>query len=524
MVSNLKAFIVVLVFATSIFWVFQSTIGQFTLKEDYQRRRNVWLVLTITAFLSGSFWIFVLIATPVLIWAARKDANPVALYLLLFQVVPSVPVQIPVVGINQLFTMDIYRLLSFVVLCPAALRLAGTVRGAHLKRLRRIDILIVAFGLMQVLLFVPPDLPHNEFTAQGLTGMLRSAFLFLIDTYVVYFVVSRFCTDRRKIEEALACFCLNGFILAVLGSFESFRHWLLYSDLTALWSGDIRDTFYLFRGAILRAQVSTNHPLALGYLLALAFGFWLHLGSVVASRKRYIFAAGLLALGLLAAYSRGPWIGALVIYFVFSAFRPGRVTRVIGAVTAVSVLGGLLLVSPLGNRIMDVIPAFGGSVDSGSFSYRARLASRAWQLITQHPWLGDQLAYSHMNDLRQGQGIIDIVNTYVSVTLFYGFVGLGLFLGFILGGTYMALRAQRLIQDSDRRASNLGASLLGSMAGTIVMIASCSLIFGYEKMLYVLVGMTAAYSGLAAQVAEPTHSGTDEKPALVAAAPSGRAV
>src|SRR5262245_10431772 len=99
---------------------------RFTSAEDFSRRRNVWLALTAVAFLSPSFWVFVAVAVPLLVWAGRQDSNPVALYLLLLHVIPPIPVAIPVIGISQLFDLDNYRLLSFCILVPAALRLRRT--------------------------------------------------------------------------------------------------------------------------------------------------------------------------------------------------------------------------------------------------------------------------------------------------------------------------------------------------------------------------------------------------------------
>ena len=81
--------------------------------EDFARRRNVWLLLTTAAFLSPSFWIYVMIAMPVMAWAAHRDSNPTALYLFLYFVIPPVFIAIPTVLINQLFALSNERLSQF---------------------------------------------------------------------------------------------------------------------------------------------------------------------------------------------------------------------------------------------------------------------------------------------------------------------------------------------------------------------------------------------------------------------------
>src|ERR1043165_3860878 len=90
MLLNAKALVVVLLCALAIFALTKPLFLRFTAPEDFARRRNVWLLLTIAAFLSPSFWIYVMIAMPVMAWAAYRDSNPTALYLFLFFVIPPV--------------------------------------------------------------------------------------------------------------------------------------------------------------------------------------------------------------------------------------------------------------------------------------------------------------------------------------------------------------------------------------------------------------------------------------------------
>ena len=100
MIINIKALIVVLAIAAVVFRLGKPIALLFSSEPDFARRRNVWFVLTATAFLSPNFWLFVLVAAPLLAWAGRKDTNPVALYLILLHVIPPIPVEIPVVGIR----------------------------------------------------------------------------------------------------------------------------------------------------------------------------------------------------------------------------------------------------------------------------------------------------------------------------------------------------------------------------------------------------------------------------------------
>src|SRR6266850_4531540 len=113
MLNNLKALIIVLPVAMLVFAAAKSTCLQFMTEEDFRRRRNIWLGLTLTAFISPSFWLFVFLAFVLIAWGARRDANPVALYVLLLHTIPPVlAMEIPIVGVNALFTVDFPRVLA----------------------------------------------------------------------------------------------------------------------------------------------------------------------------------------------------------------------------------------------------------------------------------------------------------------------------------------------------------------------------------------------------------------------------
>lgn len=488
MPANIKALIAVLVIAAVVFRLAKPLCLQFCSEADFSRRRNVWLILTVAGFLSPSFWLFVLVAVPSLAWAARRDSNPIALYLLLLHVVPMIDIEIPIVGVESLFPLNVYRLLSLFVLIPAVWRLRKSKDAAQTHGSTIVDVLIIAYCLLEIVLNIPSD---------SLTGSLRRVFLFFIDTYIVYYAVSRLCSTRRAILEALSAFCLACGLMAALGGFETARHWLLYSDFSSRWGVfDFLSGFYLLRGGSLRAVASSGNTLALGYLLAIAFGFWLYLKSHVKSARSRIAVTLLYWLGLLATYSRGPWMGAIAIYFSFAALGPRGASRLLKSAGVAALLVAAVMASPLGERITQVIPFMGGSVDSGSIQYRQQLADRSWQLFLENPLLGDRLVLYKMEDLRQGVGLIDLVNTYAEVILFYGTIGLLLFVGPILVAQLRAYRLAREASRSDPDLALLGASLIACILGTLLMIATCSLILGYEKMFYVLTGFATAYARL----------------------------
>ncbi len=500
MSSDLKALIVVLGIGTIVLLLARPLALRFSTAADFHRRCLLWFVLTIAGFVTPNFWWFVLVAAPLLLWATMQDSNPVALYLLLLQVVPSVFVAIPVIGINKLFGLDIYRLMSLCILIPAAWRLwtsrQATAPATAARRFELADLLLLGYGLLQTLIYVRPDMAQVTSSAvlsDSFTNALRRAFLFFIDAYVVYYVVRRYCCTPRAIAEAIVALCVCCAIAAPIAVFESLRHWLLYDGVAAHWSSSPFASTYLMRDHLLRAQAAAGDPLALGYLLAIGCGLWLFLWRYEV-RLRRSAAVPCLWLGLLAAYSRGPWLGAIAIYFAYAAVSPQRSSTLLKTGGVLLAFAAALMLTPLGDKVIATIPFFGGTVDSVNFLYRRYLMAEAWQLIQQHPWLGDPFAYNKLQDMRQGQGIIDLVNTYAQVALFYGLIGLALFAGFILAPLARTYRVARSYAQSSPDLAALGAALVACIVGTLVMLANCSFIFTYSKLYFVLGGLGVAYA------------------------------
>jgi hypothetical protein len=490
MLSIIKELIVVLAIAATVFHLAKPIALRFIGPEDFSRRRTVWFVLTIVSFLSPNIWVYLLVAVPLLVRTNRTDSNPIALYLLLLHVIPPVGVIIPVLGNNGLFPLDNYRVLALCVLLPATIRYRKSPEYAKARTFGAMDVLLLAFGVLQVALYTPPDLAHHYFIPDSPTNALRRAVLFFLDTYLLYFAVSRLCQSRQKLLDAVASFCLACAVMAAIAMFEEARSWLLYGDLAHRWSTDPTTGVYLTRYGVLRAEASAGHALALGFLLAIASGFWLYLQSRLPSRIQRFAVALLIWGGLYATGSRGPWLATALIYLAFKATGPRAVSRLLKGAAAAAALAALVLVSPLGDRVVSLLPESGKPADL----YRQQLAERGWDLVLAHPYFGDQFPWPEMEDLRQGEGIIDLVNTYLAVALNYGLVGLALFLGFILIALLQAYAGARRLAQSDGDLALFGTSLTACIVGTLIMINSNSFLLSPQKMFYVLAGLATAYA------------------------------
>jgi hypothetical protein len=514
MSAHYNALIVVLGITMIVFYLAKPLMIEFMAVEDFVRRRNIWLCLVIAAFLVSNYWLYVLIATVLLAYGVKHDTNPAALYLFLLLAIPPFPSEIPTFGlINQIFTLDHLRLLSLVILLPVAVglnRSVGTPEAAEQwaisggKKLLLPDVLILSYVGLQLILVAP----HVS-----VTDSIRRVLLFGIDILLPYFVLSRACRTRGAIADVMASFALAAAALACMAVFENLKSWLLFSSLEDSWNS-LSLTSFLRRGDSLRAQVTAGHSIVLGYALAAALGFWLYLQSkVAATRLRWLALLSLVA-GLAATLARGPWLGALAMVLLYFALGPRAVSRLLKVLSALTVAAGLLLASPWGTDFVDRLPFIGTADQEGSVVYRQRVAATSWLLIQQNPFFGNLSAGESMEELRQGEGIIDMVNTYAYIALAYGLVGLGLFAVFFGVIVVNCLRAVRRFTATDPDFSLLGSALLASVVGGLLIIATVGLYLSIGYLIWAVAGLAVAYTQLARKVVtqEPNPRGTYDRP------------
>jgi O-Antigen ligase len=482
MLANLKALIVILTFAIAVFALARPICLRFMAAEDFDRRRMVWFLLTTMAFVSPSFWLYVLVAAPVMLWAGKRDASPLALYFLLVFIVPPFSIDIPIIGINKLFDLSQQRLLGIFILLPAVLRRPTGINNDQPSWFLYADIVLLLYGVLQLVLFMPYE---------STTNTLRRASLFLLDTYLIYFAFSRLNSDRRVITDAFGALCLSACIYASVAIFESQRKWLLYTGIGERWG--VGDTLaWLLRGDSLRAQASLGHSLTLGFSLAMGVGAWMYLKSTEPSRLRRGAIFFLLSAGLFFTYSRAPWLSAALVSVLYLGFASKSLVSFIRSILLLVAIAGGIALTPLGDAVISLLPGV-GSVGQETVDYRQALAETSWRLIQLHPLLGNPFVLLDMEELRQGQGIIDLVNAYAAITLFYGVVGLVLYCGVFLVSLIAGFRCliqSRAVGDADM--VSIGAALLACVIVTLLFMGTA----GFIWIQWQLAGLLMGYAGL----------------------------
>jgi hypothetical protein len=486
MLNNLKALVVVLALAWAVFRLARPLCLKYMSAEAFARRRNVWFALTIVAFISPTFWSYGLFALILLWWAGARDDNPLALYVLVTFTVPDASFSMPTFLVNQLFDLTQYRILSLVILIPAIVRgWKGSLQPGDGK-LKSADWFLLAFLFVQVAV---------QFPYESITAVMRRSFLLAIDTFVVFYAFSRLA-NKQKVSDVVASFWLACAVMAPIAVFEWAKGWLLYTGLSSLW-GDPNVFAFIMRGGSLRAQAAANISLNLGYELAVCLGFFLYLRQ--RSTRPYIdwLAIAVISAGIFTTGSRGAWVMAALVALIFVTFRPGAVQKLARTAAVGAAIIGLMYVTPLKESVIDRLPVIGTS-DQNTIEYRQQLYDTSVPLIRQNPFFGDPFVARNMESLRQGQGIIDIVNGYLFTALFYGLVGLFLQMAALLTPLWMAGQAWRRARGREQDAGLLGAGLLAAFIGSLFFIATA----GFGPTTYLLAGLLLSYARCVARELE----------------------
>jgi len=486
MPENFRALIAVLVLSLPTWrWLRPRLTAVAIDPSDYRVRAGLWVAVTLALFLSHNFWLFVLVLALGVLWASAKDSHPLGLYCFLLFAAPAFHRTIPGVGsIAFILSVDYLRVLSAFLLLPLALRLA---RSHHTPGIFRLpsDKFVVAYLVLNVVLQAP---------VTSVTDSLRAIVGYLLDVVLPYFVFSRGLDSIEKFRDALGSFVAAAVVLSVIGVFETGKGWLLYSMLGDVLNATWGFGSYMMREGALRASASVGHSIVFGYVLVAALGMLFALRSSFPTRRSWLIALCVIGAGIVASGSRGPWVGAAVVLAVVALMSPD-VTARLGKLAVLSVvLVPVIMLTPIGGRIISVLP-FIGSADGGSVTYRQQLFTVSWRVIMMNPLLGSPhyMLNPELEQMRQGEGIIDIVNSYIGIALYSGFLGLALFAGAFLPTLARLFGHLRLIRSSDSEAFALGLGLAAALTGVLVMIATLSSVDVVPVVYWSLAGACAAY-------------------------------
>lgn len=520
---HITAYVYVMAMALTIFALLKRPLtASLMTREDFDRRRLAWIGVTSAAFLAHNFWVFCFAAGVIVVLAAQRDRNPPALYLLLLLAVPNFEADVPAFGIvNFLVRMSPARLLALLILAPIAFRLIQTQRRTE-TALAVNQGFVLAFAAMTALVMALADNQINT-----LANNVRNVIDLLLLIVIPFYVMAHALRDLRQLREALACLLLSFVLLGVFALFETARHWLVFETMRGpLGLPPPPLTLYVLRqtegGGALRAMTTAGHPIVLGYFMGLGVCLWVAMRRSLRPQVLGLVALGAVSVGLLVALSRGPWVATAVgvLALVLAGPNAGKRIVVTSGVLALVVLG--LMVTPYGEKIIGYIP-FIGTVERNTVDYRVRLIEVSMMIFWDNPILGsyNSLFDPRLEQMRQGQGIIDMVNTYLGVALQYGVVGVFLFVMPFVIAAIATVRRAREVEIEHEMMGITGRALAGAMVTTLVVIATASSVEYMPMVYWPLLGCATAYLGVAARwrTAQRSASLRPRAGARVAAAP-----
>lgn len=484
MPEHIRALIVVLLLSTTAWVVMQPSIARTTSNATAREWRNTWIILTLVAFIAGNFWIYALLASLIILTRQSGPVDSLAFYCLLLFVVPAADIKVPGFGlINYFFTVNQPRLLSLVLLVPAAIALRNKQNQLRIGSTAA-DKLLIGYIILTGAL---------QLREANITSTLRGCFYLITDIFLPYYVASRALQHTNDFRKILQAFSIAIALLGILAFFETLKHWNLYAALTRTLGIDWGYGNYLARDGLLRASASVGQPIVLGYLAAIGLTFSFFLQKKEHYSVRDLFQTTMIIAGLLAALSRGPWVGAALMILIFvSTGRHG--VRNIFRFSIFGIIGlGALTLFGAGQRLISLMP-FIGNIDSSNVTYRQKLLDNSLDVISRNFWLGsvDFRQTPEMQEMIQGEGIIDIVNVYLGTALNYGVIGLALFTSFFAIILWKTWRTQAQLSTNDERRV-LGRSLFATLAGISVMISSVASITVVGQVFWLVAGLCVAW-------------------------------
>jgi hypothetical protein len=497
MSEHLRAFLVILVLTVPVLWLARGTATTVAMSNgQYASLRSLWLVVTSIAFLAHDFWLYVAIVSLLLLWVKTGPEERFPRFLFLLFAVPMVSAEIPgVAGIRYIIALDHVRVLSLLLLLPAYvwLRRKPSVRPFGYYWVDRLVAGYIVLGLAL-----------QYFAGDTLTNLVRSFLERTIDIVLPYYCASRSLQDLPSFRNALMSFVVAVLLLVPVAAFEFARHWLLYSSLPSAMGLRFGYGNYLGRGDSLRALASTGHSIVLGYVMGIGLCFYQFLRRSFASDRMWKFGLLTLTIGLVVPIARGPWVGVAAAVAVILFTGPEKLSRTAKFAAIGTPFVFALLASPYGDAIVDRLP-FVGNVDAQNVDYRQRLFQVSLAVVLQNPWFGSfsYLSNPMMEQMRQGEGIIDIVNSYLAVALSGGIASLAFFAG-AFGIAWLGVAAcLRRIRDKKSEEHLLGRALLAALTCIIVTITTVSSILTIPVVYWCVIGMCVAYADMIRRSNDP---------------------
>ena len=481
----LRAYIVVIALSIFMFSLLLRLNVDFIKKADIKLWRNYWIAITTISFFSPNIWVYMLLLTVLLSYASASKLDRLSFFMAVLCASPMFKVTLPGFGlINFLIVLSYVNILTLLILVPEY----KSKKASFSYPTNKLDSFVILYVVLICLL---------NFRENTLTNSIRESINFIIAILIPYYALSRVVSDTDKLKKILFILFLCIAPLAIIGSFESIKHWKLYSSSIAHVLEYSKGTDYGVRGDSLRSSALFAGPLVLGYVMTTGIGLLIFVNKYTQKKNLIKILTLLFIVCLYYTKARGSWIGVLVLIILYIWSGPQKFSNLAKLTFGGAILFAILSVTSVGQKIISSLPFFSAenSHEASTVDYRFRLLEQSWTLFQKNPMFGlaKYRETPEMEVMRQGQGIIDVVNSYVDIGLNYGLAGLSLFLLIFLGLLFTVLKAVKSLPAIEQDLINIGRVLFAVLGSMLVMIVTVSSVDYIPVFYWVIGGLCSAY-------------------------------
>lgn len=485
MPEHLRAYIVISALMALAYVLSRAFFARIVERGFITRLYGAGYAATSVMFLAHNMWLFLGGIALLSILAVRRLTHPLALFVFLFLLIPGFSTHVPGFGlVDYLIDINAWRVLSITLLLPAAVYLAVK---RDLPRPGKLwaDMLVIAYAIYTSGL--------NYIHYATFTGGMRHLAEITLDMVLIYFVASRALLLKGALRHVIVALVAAAVFLALIGAFEFAKRWILYSGVQRALDVNTGLFGYLGRGETLRAVATTGQPIVLGFVMMVALLLTSYVQHLVPRGAMRTLLWVLMGIGLVAAMSRGPWVGTAIGLFAIALAAPNPIENILRLLIVSIVAGFVLVILPGGEKILDYLP-WVGSIDAGNITYRELLWQQSQLAISQNMWFGTVgfMGSPLFDPVRQWGGFVDFVNSYLGIALAYGLLGLCLFVLIVISALIAVLgvviRSRRRLSEN----SICGLAIFSSLLSAIVTIWTVSSVSQIEPIMWLLIGAGVA--------------------------------
>ncbi len=492
MPQHIKAYIVLLFLGSIAFYIikkFYNKVNNASNSLPIDKLFIIWGIITSALFLSQNVWFFFIIVAIVCKSISKQVSIRIAWYFFLILIAPRAETSIiGFGGIESLLNVSYASILSLFLLYPC-LRFIKEDRTRSLFPSLLTDKIMILFFLYFA--------AHSYREFGSVTLVLKESINLLLIVILPYYTLTRGLKTHTDYRRVFSAILVAGMIISMVNVFEFIKHWLLYTDLYDLLAVEKHGNTYFSRAGHVRARGVFNNPITCGYILIYVLCAWSVINTTYQLNYKKIHSASLLLIlaGIYTTSSRGPWLGALIFHLVTITILNKSIFKAYKNLFVISIVMTIVLfISGQLNRIIALLPFIGVA---GVDTYRTKLIENSLIVIQRNPLFGlsdrEYLATSEMREMIQGEGIIDIVNTYIAILLSDGIAGLVLYLSLLL---LPLIKVYRLLKKYtfEYQYIVIGRSLIAMVIAHLFVVGTVSSIGNIFNFTWLLIGLITSYS------------------------------